>query len=50
MILAVANALRPTSLAAVYALLATKEPRRLLTAFILAGFAFSVGTGILVVT
>ena len=49
-ILAVANALRPTSLAAVYALLATKEPRRLLTAFILAGFAFSVGTGILVVS
>ncbi len=47
-ILALANALRPTSLAAVYALLATKEPRRLLTAFILAGVGFSMATGILV--
>jgi hypothetical protein len=48
-VLAVANALRPTSLAAVYALLSTKEPRRLLGAFIVAGVAFSVAAGIVVV-
>ena len=49
-VLAVANALRPTSLACVYALLATREPRRLLTAFVLAGLAFSLATGVIVVS
>jgi hypothetical protein len=49
-VLGLANALRPTSLAAAYALLRTREPRRLLTAFIVAGSAFSVATGILVVS
>jgi Sap, sulfolipid-1-addressing protein len=48
-VLAVANALRPTSLAAVYALLSTRQPRRLLIAFILVGATFSVATGVLVV-
>jgi hypothetical protein len=50
LILAIANALRPTGLAAIYALMATRDAPRLLTAFVLAGFAFSVGTGILVVS
>jgi hypothetical protein len=49
-ILAVANALRPTSLAAVYALLGTSAPRRFLTAFLVAGFAFSTTVGLIVVT
>ena len=48
-VLSVANALRPTSLAAVYALLSTPRPRRLLFAFILAGATFSVVTGVVVV-
>jgi Sap, sulfolipid-1-addressing protein len=48
-VLGVANALRPTSFAAVYALLSTTRPRRLLIAFIVAGAGFSVATGILVV-
>jgi NhaP-type Na+/H+ or K+/H+ antiporter len=48
-VLAVANALRPTSLAAVYALVSTPRSRRLLIAFVLAGATFSVVTGILVV-
>jgi hypothetical protein len=49
-VLAAANALRPTGLAAVYALLGAHEPRRLLTAYLVAGFAFSVATGVLVVS
>ena len=49
-VLGVANALRPTSLACVYAILATTEPRRLLTAFLLAGFSFSLATGVIVVS
>jgi Sap, sulfolipid-1-addressing protein len=49
LVLALASALRPTQLAAVYALLGTPRPRRLLTAYIAAGLAFSLGTGIAVV-
>jgi NhaP-type Na+/H+ or K+/H+ antiporter len=49
-VLGMANALRPTSLACVYALLATREPRRLLTTFVVAGFAFSLATGVIVVS
>jgi hypothetical protein len=49
-VLGVANALRPTSLACVYALLATREPRGLLMAFVLAGLAFSLATGVIVVS
>jgi hypothetical protein len=48
-VLAVANALRPTSLAAVYALVSARRSRRLLVAFVVAGATFSVVTGILVV-
>jgi hypothetical protein len=49
-ILAAASALRPsTSLAAVYALLSSARPRRLLLAFLAAGFAVSTAIGILVV-
>ena len=47
--LAIVNALRPTSVAAVYALLSTPRPRRLLVAYIAAGFAWSFAVGILVV-
>ena len=49
LVLALASALRPTQLAAVYALLGTPRPRRLLTAYIVAGLAFSLATGIAVV-
>ena len=50
-VLALASAVRPsTSLAAVYALLSTPRPRPLLIAFVLAGLAFSVAVGMLVVS
>jgi hypothetical protein len=50
-VLAMASAVRPsTSLAAVYALLSTSRPRPLLIAFVLAGGAFSVAIGIVVVS
>jgi hypothetical protein len=49
LVLALASALRPAQLAAVYALLGTPRPRRLLTAYIIAGLAFSLGTGVLIV-
>ena len=48
-VLAVANALRPTGIAAVYALLSTSRPRRLLIAYIAVGFLWSFAVGILVV-
>ncbi len=48
-LLAIVNALRPTGAAAVYALLSTPRPRRLLVAYIAAGFAWSFAIGILVV-
>jgi hypothetical protein len=49
-ILALASAVRPsTSMAAVYALLSTPRPRPLLAVFMVAGFAVSVGIGVLVV-
>ena len=47
--LALANTIRPTSLAAVYAILSTDRPRRLLIAYNVAGLAFTVGFGLLVV-
>ncbi len=49
LVLALASAVRPTQLAAVYALLGTPRPRRLLTAYILAGLTFSLVTGMVVV-
>jgi hypothetical protein len=48
-VLGLATAVRPTSLAAVYALLASASPRRLLFAYVVAGAAFTVGFGLLVI-
>jgi hypothetical protein len=48
-LLAIVNALRPTGIAAVYALLSTTRPRRLLVAYTAAGLAGSFAAGILVV-
>jgi len=47
--LAVASAPRPAGMAALYALLIAAHPRRVLAAYILAGFAFSACLGIAVV-
>jgi hypothetical protein len=48
-VLALASALRPAGVAATYALLSASHPRRVLIAYILAGFAFSVTIGAIVV-
>jgi hypothetical protein len=48
-LLALASTVRPTSLAATYALLASAAPRRLMTAYVLAGLAFTVLFGLVVV-
>lgn len=47
--LALANAVRPTGIAAVYTLLSSPQPRRMLSAFIVVGFAWSASVGILIV-
>ena len=49
-LLALASVVRPTSLAAVVALLVSRRPRTLLLAYILAGFVVSVAIGVAVVT
>jgi hypothetical protein len=49
-LLAVANAMRPAGLAALYALLSAPDSRRLLIAYIATGFVWSVAIGILVVS
>jgi hypothetical protein len=49
LVLAVAGVLRPTALAAVWAMLIGTHPLRLLSAYLLAGLAFSLTTGIAVV-
>jgi Sap, sulfolipid-1-addressing protein len=49
LILGLATAVRPGSLAAVYALLASSSPRRLLLAYVIAGGAFTIGFGVLVI-
>jgi Sap, sulfolipid-1-addressing protein len=49
-VLALASAIRPSGLAAVYALLETASPRRLLVAYFLAGFTWSALLGIVVVS
>lgn len=49
LLLALASTVRPTSLAAVYALLAADEPRRLMIAYVVAGLTFTIGFGLLVV-
>jgi hypothetical protein len=48
-LLALATAVRPTSLAAIYALLTAGSPRRLLTAYVIAGAAFTITIGLLVI-
>ena len=48
--LALANAVRPTGIAAVYALLSSPEPRRMLSAYILVGYLWSCSVGVLVVS
>ena len=48
-VLALASALRPAGVAALYALLSASHPRRVLVAYILGGFAFSVTLGVVVV-
>jgi len=48
-LLALASTIRPTSLAAVYAVLSTGAPRRLMIVYIAAGLAFTVAFGLLVV-
>jgi Sap, sulfolipid-1-addressing protein len=48
-VLALASALRPAGIAATYALLSASHPRRVLIAYIVAGFAFSVALGAIVV-
>jgi len=47
-LLALASTIRPTSLAAVYAILSTDAPRRLMTAYIAVGIAFTVAIGLLI--
>jgi hypothetical protein len=48
-VLALATAIRPSSLAAVYALMATPTPRRLITAYVLAGAVFTITIGLIVI-
>ncbi|MFA9273214.1 MAG: GAP family protein, partial [Baekduiaceae bacterium] len=48
-LLGLASAFRPTGIAAIYALLGSRSPRRSLLIFLVAGFAFSVTVGVLVV-
>ena len=48
-VLALASAPRPAGIAALYALLSASHPRRVLAAYIVAGVAFSVALGVLVV-
>jgi Sap, sulfolipid-1-addressing protein len=48
-VLALASAPRPAGIAALYALLSASHPRRVLVAYLLAGFTFSVAVGVLVV-
>jgi Sap, sulfolipid-1-addressing protein len=47
--LALATAVRPTSLAAVYALLLSPAPRRLMWAYVLVGAGFTISVGLLVI-
>ena len=49
LVLALASAPRPAGIAALYALLSASSPRRVLLAYIAAGFTFSAAVGVLVV-
>ena len=48
-LLGIASSIRPTSLAAVYALVSAREPRRLMLAYTVAGLVFTLGFGVLIV-
>lgn len=48
-VLALGSAPRPAGAAALYALLSASHPRRVLASYVIAGFAFSAGFGVLVV-
>src|SRR4051812_49032676 len=50
LVLALASVIRPLSVAAVYAMLGGARPTRLLTAYLVTGFVFSAGLGIVLVT
>jgi Sap, sulfolipid-1-addressing protein len=47
--LALATAVRPASLAAIYALLLSSAPRRLMWAYVLVGAGFTISVGLLVI-
>lgn len=49
LVLALSSVVRPTSMAALYAMLSSRNPRRLLLAYLLAGLAFTLAVGIGVV-
>ncbi len=49
LVLALTAVVRPASLAAVAAMLSTREPQRMLVAYLVAGLAFSLSVGALVV-
>lgn len=48
-VLALLSTVRPTSLAAVYAMLSANNPRRLMTIYNAVGIAFTVGFGLIVI-
>jgi hypothetical protein len=48
-VLALISTVRPTSLAAVYALVSAQEPRRLMISYVVTGLVFTVGFGMLVI-
>lgn len=47
-LLALASVIRPTSLAAVYALLSADQPRRLMIAYVIAGLTFTISFSLLI--
>jgi hypothetical protein len=49
LLLALSAILRPTALAALFAILASRNPRRLLTAYLVGGLVFTLAIGVLVV-
>jgi hypothetical protein len=49
LVLALSTVVRPTSAAAVFAMLSTARPTRLLLAYVVTGFLFSAGVGVAVV-
>jgi hypothetical protein len=49
-LLGLASSIRPTSLAAVYALLSADAPRRLMAVYLVTGLAFTIGFGLLAIS